>query len=52
MKPMNNENANSKIKDPADDGPEVEIIQRENQIEYEERIKQLKQKYGFFNEGD
>jgi hypothetical protein len=43
---MNNEN---KIKDPADDGPEVEIIRRENQIAYEER---LKQKSDFFGDGN
>jgi hypothetical protein len=43
---MNNEN---KIKDPADDGPEVEIIRRENQIAYEER---LKQESDFFDDGN
>jgi len=39
--------------DPADDGPEVEIIQRERQIEYDERVAALKQKFRFsFPRGD
>jgi len=40
------------VNGPAHDGPEVEIIRRENQIDYDEHIEQLKQKHRGFPKGD